>query len=72
MVGLAAVVMAMMLRGFTARPLLPPSARATEEQRAESRRSQLEIQTWLVPWMRRLGVAAMLVGLVLVLIDLIL
>ena len=50
---------------------LPPDPRASEKRQVEARRASYEIQTVIVPWTRRLGLAAVVAGLLLALIDLI-
>lgn len=70
-VGLTSVAMAIMTHYLIEWPPLPPNPRASESELEEARRTGMEIQTIIVPWMRRLGLAGALVGLVLIVIDLI-
>jgi hypothetical protein len=70
-VGFTSVAMAIMMHYLVKWPPLPPNPRASESELEEARRIGMEVQTILVPWMRRLGLAAALVGLVLIVIDLI-
>lgn len=66
--GLGTVVMAMLLG--TLRDV-PPSSKASLVRQVEARRASQEIQCVLVPWLRRLGFLAVLVGALLIVVDVI-
>jgi hypothetical protein len=66
--GLGSIVMAALFR--TLRDV-EPDPRVSDVRQTEARRSSAEIQRLLVPWMWRLGFAAVLVGAALVVLDLI-
>jgi hypothetical protein len=67
-IGLAVAGVAWLLRTLRG---LQPDPRTSEQRQAEARRAGSEIQTILVPWMRKVGVAAAIMGVVLILVDLI-
>jgi hypothetical protein len=60
--GLATVGMAAMSTALSERPPLPPNPRASQERLVDARRADAEIQSVVVPWMRRLGFIAAAVG----------
>lgn len=65
--GIGFIMLALMARFITERPPPPPQS-ATQERIAEARRSTREIREIVAPWMLRIGGAAAITGLVLVLI----
>lgn len=64
--GLGSVLLAAAIRGLVERPPLPPNPRASEKELAEARRAAVEIKTIIVPWTRKLGLIAAVVGLLLI------